>query len=222
MQTVTKYLKTTTYILISFLIFISCNLEKEHKETIKDTYFYPTLNHFEEKSNKVFIKLDSISSFKELLERIEKIACENNIPVVTYENENSIFNLIPLHKCPNNMMISCWRERNEITITHNSINISYFDRIGIDSLPYIVKKHIQNKGKEYVFSSSPRLAFFSIQKDSLLTINKTKEILLSISESFNKINEENGDSLPLNIKIGAEKIIEIKPPPPPIETKSEN
>ena len=209
-------MKTTTYILISFLFFISCNLEKETKITTKETYFYPTLNRFEEKSNKVFIKLDSISSLKELLGRIEKIACNNNIPVITYENENSIFNLIPLYKCPNDMIISCWKERNEITITHDSISISYFEKIVIDSLPNIVKKHIQNKRKDYNFSDSPRLAFFSIQKDSLLTINKTKEILLSISENFNEINKENGDSLPLNIKIGAKRIIEIKPPPPPI------
>ena len=212
-------MKTTIYILISFLFFISCNLEKEHKGNEKDIYFYPTLNRFEEESNKVIIKLDSVSSFKELINRIEKITCENNTPVVTYNDNNSIFNLITFRKCPTDNSIDCWKERNEIIITHDSIHTSFFDRLGLDSLSMIVRKHILNKRKDYMYSDSPRMAFFSIQNDSLFTIEKTKEVLLIISESFNKINKETGDSLPLNINIGTEKIIKIKPPPPPIETK---
>lgn len=215
-------MKVTFYILLSFLIFASCERKKEKIELVKDTYYYSNLERFEEESNKIYIKLDSLSNFNQLLNEIDKIACDNKTPVVIFENENSNFNLIPLFECSKSRVISCPKARNEMVITKDSINILFLEPIGLDSLSYFANKHIQNYGKDYLFSESPKKAYFSIQKDSLLSLDKVEEILIVISETFNKINAEHGDSLPLSILIGSDKLVEIKPPPPPINTAYNN
>ncbi len=201
--------------MLSILIFTSCEKKSKLSENKKTTFYYPNNKTFEADSSKVFIELDSFSSFYKLLEHIDNISCEMKTPVLIYENEKSIFNLIPIHMCSNEMMIWCPKARNELTITKDSIITNYNTNISLDSLANYTTRHIKNNGKENGLSDSPEKAFFSILRDSLLSISRTKEILLEISENFNKINIRNGDSLPLHILIGSEKIEMIKPPPPP-------
>ena len=208
-------MKKIIHIFISLLIFISCEKKSKISEIEKVTYFYPNKNLFDAAANKIFIKLDTFSSFNRLLEKIDKISCEKETPIVLFENENSIFNLIPIHMCYADMQTWCPKARNEIAITKDSIIIDYNINVSIDSFPDYIRRHIQNHGKENFLSDSPNKAFFSILKDSSLSVTKTKEILIELSEKFNEINKSNGDSLPLFVFIGSEKIEIMTPPPPP-------
>jgi len=207
----------TTYIFISLLILFSSCKEENLVESKKKSFYYQNSDCYDDDSNKVLLELEEIKSYAELMNRMDSIACIDKFTVIKYQNESSVFHLIPSHKCPNHMIVCCYKARNRLKFTNDSI-YSLFNSHPMDSLDSMVKKHLLNNGVEYHYSSSPRWAFFQIEMDSLITIEKLSTILIGISESFNEVNSNYGDSLSLSIRIGVEKIKEIRPPPPPPKT----
>jgi len=203
----------TIYIIILILVFLSFGKKENYSDSERKSFYYPNPKCFEVASNKVFLDLKEISSYNELMNRLDSIVCNDKSPVIRYGDSYSDFNLIPSHKCPNRAIVCCYKERNRVKITNDSI-YSFFRSHSMDSLPFFVKKHIQNNGADYRYSNSPQSAFFEIEMDSLISIDKIEEILIGISESFNEVNSSQGDSLSLNIRIGVKKIIEVRPPPP--------
>jgi len=203
----------TIYIIILILVFLSFGKKENYSDSERKSFYYPNPKCFEVASNKVFLDLKEISSYNELMNRLDSIVCNDKSPVIRYGDSYSDFNLIPSHKCPNRAIVCCYKERNRVKITNDSI-YSFFDSYPMDSLSSIVKKHIQNNGTDIQFSSSPRSAFFEIERDTLITMEKMRKILIGISDSFNEVNSIHDDSLSLSIRIGVEKIIEVRPPPP--------
>ena len=177
------------------------------------SFYYPNQEYYDEKSNRVMIRLKDYKNYKDFVSKLDNLACSEATPVIRYQNEDSMFNLIPIHLCPSDLIINHYRERNRIRITKDSI-YARFKPYEIDSLSHIVKRHLTNRGKEPRFSDSPAQAFFSIEQDKSMTLERLEELLIIISESFNQVNKDEGGGLKLSIQVAEPAFIPVPPPPP--------
>lgn len=47
----------------------------------------------------VIVKLNEFKTYSELIERLEKIACQDSVPKIIFHNKNSIENIFPVFDC---------------------------------------------------------------------------------------------------------------------------
>jgi|GEM_PF-5705137 len=80
------------YLFIVFLTFINCG----KKETIINSY---GSSKNESADKHVIVKLNEFKTYSELIERLEKIACQDSVPKIIFHNKNSIENIFPVFDC---------------------------------------------------------------------------------------------------------------------------
>ena len=204
-----------TLIYISFcVLLLSCIQKQTGEKSAIDisSYYYPDKESFQRDATMVKIQLRDYASYSELMQALDSVTCADQTPVIIYQNDSSQFHLVPDHPCPDRAIVYDFKDRNRVRITKDSIQswLSSYDR---DLLSEVVKSHIMNRGEDVQYSESTEKAFFSIQQDSTMDIDDLTRILISISEAFNELNGQNGNSLSLHIQIGEKPIIPVQPPP---------
>lgn len=170
-------------------LFFSCKNER----IINDkNFFYP--NKFDlKKGNRLIIDIDSKNQNK-IFNYLDSINCLNKqVPILKVKKNNLNYFFYAKQFCDNNQVISCYKDRNVISISTDSIYVSYIDRYPIDSLKSILKKHLINKNKSFDFPEN-------LNKASIFfKINNNKKNLIKLADEFNKLNSISNDSLKLNI-----------------------
>jgi hypothetical protein len=84
----------------------------------------------------------------------------------------------------------------------------------IDSLEVILEKHLLNKGKDFNYSDSPDKASLELYFADSTKSEVVQELLIDISNKFNKLNRENTETLYLKMFF-RDRAKMIPPPPPP-------
>ena len=197
------------------LILFSCNQKSKNDNLEKKEYYYPEKGKFEQSLIQKNIFIDSIENYGELLTEIDKIACQDSIPIINYSNREERFKLLPWYECSESNIVSCPTFRSRIFIQNDSILTNYEIRHSIDSLDIILERHLLNKGKDFNYSDSPDRAGIEIYFKDDVESKKIKKLLLNLSERFNYLNDKNPDTLYLNVYFRDRALMMIPPPPPP-------
>jgi hypothetical protein len=175
----------------------------------KTEFFYPRISNFKMDSSLTEIYLDSFKNYGEIIKIADKIACNGKIPLLKFNSNSSEFNLIVFKECISKMDIVDYHGSNVISIEKDSIIINDNTEMSFDSLRPILQNHILNPNREFNFSKSIDKAIIFYYQDSLVSSKKIKKQLIKITTTFNDLNRENGDSLPLKIKLSEYPYIRV-------------
>lgn len=204
--------------LFLFLLFFSC--EQRGNEVGSDqVYYYQEIENLDQRARRKNIFIDSIGTYEELLNQINKVACEDSVPIINYSTRKDRFELLPWYECSEKNIIGCPTFRSRIFIQNDSILTNYEIKHSIDSLATILEKHLLNKGKDYNYADSPEKAGVEIYFEKDVKSREIKSLLVKLSEEFNKLNVRYPDTLYLNIFFRDFPLKKIPIPPPPKPTE---
>lgn len=170
-------------------LFFSC----KKKETVNEKNIFVPNKFNLKKGNRLIIDIDSKNQNK-IFNYLDSINCLNKqVPILKVKKNNLNYFFYAKQFCNDNQVISCYKDRNVISISTDSIYVSYIDRYPIDSLKSILIKHLINKNKSFNYPENLNKAtiFFKL--------NNNRNNLIMLTDEFNKLNSISNDSLKLNI-----------------------
>ncbi|WP_298248394.1 hypothetical protein [uncultured Christiangramia sp.] len=203
--------------LILILSLFSCNQREEKNSPKKEVYYYPEREKFNDRTNLSDISIEDVEDYSELLKEIDRIACQDSIPIINYSSKKGKFKLFPWYECSESNIISCPTFRSRIFIQNDSILTNYNIKHSIDSLGIILKRHLLNNGKDFNYSDSPDRAGIEVYFKEKTKSDEIEDFLINLSERFNQLNKENADTLYLKIYFRDRplRMVPMPPPPPP-------
>lgn len=207
------YFKTILLLIIG--IFISCSEDWRSESPVKSISYYPSLSYYEPEDSFIPVILDEFSDYESLIKFINQTYCSGKKPVLIVEDADDIYKFIPLNGCPQPNVVACYRERNIVELSPDSVAINVFKNQSIERLPEIMEKHILNKGKDYSFSDKPESAFFIVYPEENSALADMKDLLINMAISFDNLNKRNGNELELKISMLRQNRVPPPPPPPP-------
>lgn len=206
-----KVVFLSAFIILSLF---SCKVTNKEKALEKEIYFYPQKENFD-RANLSEIYLDSLKDYSAMLNEIDRVACEDSVPVINYSNNTEKFRLLPWYECSESNTVSCPTLRSRIFIQNDSILTNNRIAHSIDSLDLILKKHLLNKGKDFNYSDSPNHAGIEIYFKENTASKEISDLLVDLSEKFNRLNRNKKDTLYLKIYFRDRPFSMLPPPPPP-------
>lgn len=191
------------YLILLTVLLFSCY----ENDSVKTEYFGKLITRSELKI--VEVKLIQYDSFKQISDRVEKIVCHDSIPMIelhSKENKKLIFFQNPCWKNYGCILI---RLRNIFKIKNDTIFKGGFAFLP-DSLEYILRKDIENKDKDILFSQGKERLIISISYDEKeYRIDRLLNTLDRVTDAYKKITDTT------DMIIFIEREIPSPPPPPP-------
>lgn len=87
-----KFMRKINYILtVLILILFSCDQKNFKEELEQEIFYYPEKEKFEQNLNYKNIFIDSLRNYKELINEIDRIACQDATPIVNYSTREGSF-----------------------------------------------------------------------------------------------------------------------------------
>jgi hypothetical protein len=199
-----KFNTKISILILTFLALIGCqdNAKKE-KKLLKEQY---GIWKSETDSIAVELELKKFENWKELIERTEKIVCNDSLPKLTLKSENLIKTVYFRNPCWKNFACILIKEKNVIEI-HNDSVIKSNKFYPLDSLENVLKRDIENNGKNPNLCDNPKKLLIEISYDD--KFENLLKTLDKLTNTYNKITNRTNINIWLNNKI------EILPPPPP-------
>jgi hypothetical protein len=202
-----------TNIKISFLILliitiIGCqNSDKKEKQLVQKEYgIWKT----ESDSLGVELKLNQFNDWNGLLERTERIACDDSLPKITIKTDKELKTIYFRNPCWENFACILIKQKNVIEIHNDTINKSDENFFPLDSLESVLRRDIENNGENPRLSDNPEKLLIYISYDNKNGFEELPNTLNKLTETYNRITNKTDIKIWLN-----EKIYFIPPPPPP-------
>ncbi|WP_198913926.1 hypothetical protein [Tenacibaculum finnmarkense] len=160
----------------------------------------------------VELNLKEFNNWNELIERAERISCNDSVPKITLKTENILKTIYFQNPCWENFGCILIKEKNVIEIHNNKISKNSGELYSLDSLKNILKRDFENNGKNPSLSDNPEklLIQISYAKNEFKNFEKTLQKLI---ETYEEIAKKRNINIWLNEKI---EIIPLTKPPPPI------
>ena len=165
-----------------FILIVSCN---SNDKKIIIEFNESLINNGLEK---VLINIDSLSSFGLFQKRLQDIACEKKIPVISFEINDTIKKIYSNEFCLDGGIGGLYKARNNIEIIDDSI---YKNEISfkMDRLCNVLKKDLLNNANDSLYSdSSDKLVINIAYKNKEL--EQLKYLLNEITNCYNKLEIE--------------------------------
>jgi len=203
-----------TNIKISFLILLiltilACqNSDKKEKQLVQKVYGnLGAINN----SLGVELELDRFNNWRDLLIRTERIACNDSLPKITLKTNKEIKTIYFHTPCWENFLCILIKEKNTIKIHNDSIGKYHDELYPLDSLTSILRRDIDNNGKNSILSDTPEklLIYISYNKNGFENLPETLDKLTQAYEIITNKTD-------INIWL-YEKLDTPPPPPPPKE-----
>ena len=163
----------------------------------KKEFYYPSLEKLKTEEIDT-IKLSDFKNYNELIGELENLNYRNKYGLLKLENDNEIFNLMLTTRygyCYGGPII---KEKNLIVISEDSIKKNE-EIFGIDSLPTILKKDLNNNGKINRYAESSEKLRISIALKNPENYHQMESYLKNLIGEFNELNETK--KYELNIQI---------------------
>lgn len=195
-----------SFLILMFLTLLNCqNAEKKSIQIIEKDF---GLLGNENDSIAVELNLSEFNNWKKILERTEQIVCNDSIPKVTLKNDNVIKRVYLRNPCWEGLACILIKQKNVIEIHNDTINKANENFYPLDSLPQILKRDLENNGKNPKLSDNPEklLIYISYDKNG---IEKLPNTLNKLTASFEQVTNRK------DLKIWLNEKIDIPPPPPP-------
>ncbi|WP_276166427.1 hypothetical protein [Zobellia alginiliquefaciens] len=200
-----------TNIKISFLILliltiIGCqNSEKKEKQLVQIDF-----GKWDKESDSLGVELvyNRFENWKDLLKRTERIACNDSIPKITLKSDDEIKTIYFHNPCWENFACILIKQKNTIEIHNDTINKNYENFYPLDSLESVLKRDIENNGKNPQLSDNPEklLIYVSYDENGFENLPKTLD---KLTQAYKRITNKTDINIWLNEKF------DIPPPPPP-------
>ena len=158
----------------------------------------------------VELNLNEFKDFSELLNRTEEVVCNDSLPKLTIRNDQRIKTIYFHNPCWENYGCILIKQKNVIEIHNDSIFKSWELSYPMDSLETVLRKDIENHGKNPELADNPRKLLIYVSYDSLLP-DKFNETLDRLTDIYSKVTDGT------NINIWLNERIDLIPPPPPPE-----
>ena len=203
-----------TNIKISFLILliltiIGCqNSDKKEEQLVhKEFGKWKTEND----SLGVELDINLFNNWNDLLERTEKIVCNDSLPKITLTTDKELKTIYFRNPCWEDFACILIKQKNVIEIHNDTINKNDENFFPLDSLESVLKRDIENNGKNPKLSDNPEKLLFYVSYDNKNEFKKLPTTLNQLTETYNRITKKS------DIKIWLKEKIYFIPPPPPKE-----
>jgi len=203
-------------LILVVLVLISCNSFIK-KKTNNELYSFAFKN-FEIENKLELIDLDSIKTYSELIEEMERIDCSGKISGLKFKYEETNYNIVGYAYCPDIDDTACYFSPNIFTVKNDSL-ISRFKEIKNKPIEYLKTKLDTIITKKYNFhykQNKVKPAIIHFHLEDKYSISMVKKVLKEIAESFKKINRNKSpDFFEYDILFEGFSISDIPHPPPP-------
>lgn len=192
-------------LILTILILVSCNNNTKKEKLISEKRF----GFWKSKNDSVSVELElsKYKNWKDIVKHIEKIVCNDSFPKLTLKNSQLIKTVYFRNPCWKNFGCLYIRKKNVIEICNDSViklNKSY----SLDSLENILKRNIENKGKNPSLCENPKKLLINISYDN--KFDNLPKTLDRLTDAYNKITNKTDITIWLNYKHN----MEVIPPPP--------
>ena len=208
-----SYIKISSLILLILTILGCQNTERKSIEKSENNF-----GIYQKESDRIAVelKLTEFKNWKELLERTEKIACNDSLPKITFDNDSIIKRVYLRNPCWEGIGCILIKQKNTIQIHNDTISKSDRFFYPLDSLASVLKKDFENNGKIPSWSVNPEklMVFISYDNNKMERFPKTLERVVNEYEKLT-------DTIVLKIWLNEKFDIPPPPPPPPVDWKEE-
>ncbi len=204
-------IKISSLIILILAIFSCQYAEQKPIKLIEKEY---GLFENENDSLGVELKLNEFDNWKELLERTEKIACNDSLPKLTLKSTADIKTVYFRNPCWENFGCILIKQKNIIQIHNDTISKSDRFFYPLDSLATVLKKDFENNGKIPSWSVSPEKLMILISYDNG-KMERFPKTLIRVVNEYEKLTDS------VVLKIWLNEKFDIPPPPPPKDWKEE-
>jgi hypothetical protein len=190
-----KNINKIPFAVILILTIIGCrNIDKkenepEQKETALVKMEFGKWNK-ENDSLGVELDVNNFENWLELTNRTEKIVCDDSIPRITLTTDSEIKTIYFRNSCLKEDPIKIIKTKNVIEIYNNEINKNKEYGIPLDSLENVLRKDIENHGKNPELSESPEKLMICILYDDKNEFKNLPNILNQLTETYYRITNK--------------------------------
>lgn len=194
-------------LILMILTIIGCqNSDKNEKQLVQQVF-----GKWKGENDSLGVELD-IERFKkwnDLLERTDKIVCNDSLPKITVTTNNELKTIYFRNPCSENIDCVLIKQKNIIEIQNDKVTKNYENFFPLDSLESFLRRDIENNGKNPKLSENPDKLLIYISYNDKNGFKKLPNTLDHLTEAYNQITNK------LDIKIFLTELIDFVPPPPP-------
>lgn len=177
------------------LTIIGCrNIDKKENESVqKETALVQIeFGKWNGQNDSLGVELDvnNFNSWFDLINRTEKIVCNDSIPKITLTRDSEIKTIYFRNTCSKEGSFRIIKTKNVIAIYNNMISKNNESGIPLDSLENVLRKDIENNGKNPGLSESPEKLTICIQYDDKNEFNNLTNILNQLTETYYQITNK--------------------------------
>lgn len=199
--------------IILVLALIGCQHSKpKEKQVIKKEY---GKRDWVSDSLGVELALNKFSNWKDLLERADVIACNDSVPKITLKTKEKLKTVYFHNPCRGRYGCILIYMRNTIEIHNDRINKADEHFYPLDSLENVLRRDIENNGKNPKLSDSPEKLLIYVSYDKDKGVEKLPELLDQLTDAYERVSNKT------NIRIWLYERFEIPPPPPPRQSEED-
>jgi len=189
-----KRIKMSLAVLLILTIIGCQNINKKENESVqKETDLVQIeFGKKNEQNDSLGVELDvnNFENWFDLINRTEKIACNDSIPKITSTTDNEIKTIYFRNTCLKEGSIRKVKARNLIRIYNNKISKNNESGIPLDSLENVLRKDIENNGKKLGLSESPEKLMICIQYDDKNDFKNLPGTLKQLTETYYRITNK--------------------------------
>jgi len=176
--------------IILALTIVGCQTSEKDKDTVQseEHLIHSEFGKQNTPSNRNSVELDfnHYNNWSEVINRVDKIACNDSLAKITLASEKEIRTIHFKNTCLKESSIIV-KQKNVIEIYNNNIRKNAKAVFPIDSLEYVLQRDIENKGQHPDLSESPEKLFFSVYYDDKVEFKQLPEILKKLSDIYFRI-----------------------------------
>ncbi|WP_198553867.1 hypothetical protein [Tenacibaculum sp. Bg11-29] len=188
-------------LIILILTIIGCqNSEKKEKQLIQKEYGKWRKDN---DSLSVELNLKGFKNWNDLLERTEKIACNDSVPKITLQTDKGLKTIYFQNPCWKNFGCILIKQKNVIEIHNDTINKFDKNFYPLDSLKSVLKRDLENNGKNPSLCDSPEKLLIYVSYDNFET-KKLLKTLNKLTQAYEQITNKTDINIWLNEMIRLE------------------
>jgi len=178
------------------LVIIACGNsdKKEKKSSQKETALvHKKFGEKEAQNDSLGVELDvaNFENWTDLVNRTEKIVCHDSLPKITFRTNTEIKTIYFSNTCLDKDSPRFIKLKNVIAINNNRISKNNQNDIPLDSLESILRKDIENNGKNsQLCESSEKLRICIQYSDDKKQFKNLNDILKQLTTSYYNITNQ--------------------------------
>ena len=181
-----------SFAVILILTIIGCrNIDKKENESVqKETALIQMeFGKWNKQNDSLGVELDvnNFENWLELINRTEKIVCNDSIPKITSTTDSEIKTIYFSNTCLKDGSTRIIKTKNVVAIHNNEISKNKEYGIPLDSLESVLRKDIENKGKNLELSESPEKLTICIQYDVKNSFENLPNTLKQLTATYYRI-----------------------------------